>query len=321
MSSSGSWAAGGPARWAPTGAHLPAAAPDAGGPDPLWAGWKPGWLDAAAAPGDGDAMFTCSVHLKSRTRRNLVEDGHGGLRCTDKHSCLVGGAHTPAPAPHSTALSAAPQPAAPAVPHPSPRPAPQVASPPCAATSTATGTATAATAPRPPSTTPSDDQISGDLAVAEACLFYSSPANLATRDALLARLAAGGVEVDVAGSTGWWRAPGGRWGKHPSTEEVLSAVPLIDLVFGDGATAAAAPPPEESPAAAHAGTASSAGASGLVGPPAGPGGPAPPADGSASSPAATRAGLIADLFHAVAGPDMAIASGGLEPGLVSTIIF
>ena len=171
MSSTGSWAAGDPARRAPAGAHGSAAAPGAGGPDPLWAGWKPGRLDAAAAPGDGDAMFPCSVHFKPRTRRNLVEDGHGGLRCIDKHSCLVGGAHAPAPAPHSTPLPAAPQPAAPPVPHPSPLPASQVAPPPYAAASTATGTATAATAPRPPSTAPSDDQISGDLAVAAACLF------------------------------------------------------------------------------------------------------------------------------------------------------
>ena len=212
MSSAGSWAAADPTRGAPAGAHVPAAAPVAGGIDPLWAGWTPGgW--AAAAPGDDGAMHTCSVHLKPRTRRNMVEDGRGGLRCTEKHSCLVGG-YAAAPAPPPAAPSATPPPAAPPVAHPSPLPAP-LAAPPHAATSTSAGSVVAATSPRPYYTPPTDDQISGDLAVAEACRFYPNPARLATRAALLARQAAGGVEVDVAGSPGWWRAPGGRWGEAP----------------------------------------------------------------------------------------------------------
>ena len=94
-------------------------------------------------------------------------------------------------------------------------------------------------------------------------MFHPNPARLATRGAILARLAAGGVEADVTGSPGWWRAPNDRWGRHPTLGEVLAAVPQIDLAaHGSGAAAALATLPEAAPAATPTGDSTSAGAVG-----------------------------------------------------------
>ena len=45
---------------------------------------------AATRRGPGDELVQCSVHLRSRSRRNMVPDGAHGLRCSERHPCLGG---------------------------------------------------------------------------------------------------------------------------------------------------------------------------------------------------------------------------------------
>jgi hypothetical protein len=207
----------------------------------------------------------CSTHGKVRSRRNLVDDGYGGLCCGwyPKHACLVG------------------------------RDAPRA------------GWAGE-------EIHPSSDEITGDLAVAAACQFHAHPAGQTVREAILARLAANGVEVEPAGSPGWWRAPPDRWGRIPSLEAVLAAVPLADrAVLGSGAGAAATAT-DSAPGADPTDDASSAGAAYAGVPAPAPAAPTLAPGQQGSGPAPERDTLIHDLFHAVAGPDRTIASGGLE---------
>ena len=187
--------------------HLPAATMAAAGSwsadgDP-WVAWSPGQDQAGSSP--GDERIQCSVHRRYRSRRNLVSDGAGGLRCDERHVCAGGVAHEPQ------------------------RACPRDADSGRRVDDKAAGDLLAPPAPM------TDEAILNDLADATACLFHPGPLNDRTRAFLLARLTGSGVDWAIPSSPGWWYStPTRSWGRLPTSEEVLAAVPRLGRAGADG---------------------------------------------------------------------------------------